>query len=96
MKSWRILFSNLFFRAKEDPDLFDDVKEAVVEECSQFGKVEEIYLDEYSPDGLVYLQLDTLKAAEETKKLLDGRYYAGKKISASYISSTVFNNKRPR
>ena len=53
-------------------------------------------MDEYSPDGLVYLQLDTLKAAEETKKLLDGRYYAGKKISASYISSTVFNNKRPR
>mmetsp|Transcript_184 Transcript_184/g.225 ORF Transcript_184/g.225 Transcript_184/m.225 type:complete len:174 (+) Transcript_184:784-1305(+) len=92
-----IILKNMFdpSEADEDPEVFDDVKEAVTEECAKFGTVEDIFTDKKSPDGLVYLKLDTVKAAEQTKSLLDGRWYAGKMVSVNYLTPDTYKSKRP-
>jgi len=91
-----MILKNMFdsSEADEDPELFTDVKEAVTEECAKFGTVEEISCDENSPDGLVYLRLDSIKTAEQTRSLLDGRWYAGKVVAADYLTEEVYNSKR--
>ena len=74
--------------------MFNDVKEAVVDECTQFGKVEDVFVDEVSPEGRVYLHLDTIQAAEKTKGLLHGRWYAGKQVSVEFLTLTVFAQRK--
>jgi len=93
-----VLLKNMFDPSEsiEDPDVFKDVMEAVTEECAKFGTVEDIFVDERSPDGLVFINLDSISAAEQTKSLLDGRWYAGKMVSVAYLTAETYRSKRPK
>lgn len=74
-----VLLSNLFdpnqVNLKDDPDFFEDTKDDVFDECSNFGKVEKIYVDQLSKDGNVWVKFANKDVAAATKaiEVLNGR-----------------------
>ena len=78
----------------EDPEVFDDVMEAVAEECGKFGKIKAIFVDKVSPDGLVFIHWDAVKAAEQTKGLLHDRWYAGKQLGVEFLPASLFHERK--
>jgi RNA-binding protein 23/39 len=82
---------NLIFRADTDPDVFTDVEDAVREEVSNFGRIEHLFLDK--PLNLVYLKVDSIKAAEQTVNLLNNRWFAAKLVTADYLPETTYDAK---
>mmetsp|Transcript_34327 Transcript_34327/g.86151 ORF Transcript_34327/g.86151 Transcript_34327/m.86151 type:complete len:384 (+) Transcript_34327:79-1230(+) len=70
--------------AKGDPDFFKELKEDVREECSQLGEVEMLTAFEYNPEGVVVVVFKDSMAAELCLDKMDGRYFAGRKLQASW------------
>jgi len=74
-----VLLSNLFdnhgVSLNDDPSFFEDTKEDVTEECSNFGKVENVYVDQLSKDGNVWVKFANRDVAAATKaiEVLNGR-----------------------
>lgn len=85
-----VLLTNAFDPSEEtEPDwdkaLLDDVKA----ECeSRFGKVERIVIEKDSK-GEIYIQFEDLKSAKSALSNLNGRWFGGHQISASYISDAI-------
>ena len=66
-----------------------EIEEDVKVECSKYGKVCHIAVDPRSA-GHIYLKFDSIEAATRAIKALDGRYFAGKSVSAVFVSDTVY------
>lgn len=93
-----LLLNNMFDPAKEeDPDFHLDIQEDVKEECEgKFGQVEIVVADKANPNGLVYLKFSSVDSAVKAQAGLQGRFFAGKMISATYLSEAVFSASLPR
>ncbi|CCA69965.1 related to splicing factor HCC1 [Serendipita indica DSM 11827] len=86
-----ILLKNAFDPAEEtDPDWDKNLQEDVVAECeSKFqGRVEKIVVEKDSK-GEIYIQCDSIDMAKRAVANLDGRWFGGRQISASYISDAI-------
>ena len=102
LDEYDLAFSNILthtndtttFRARNEPELFTEVEEAVTEECSKFGKILHILVDRNSP-GNVFIKLDSIKAAEQTYALLNKRWFAGKMVTVEYLPEAVYRTKFP-
>lgn len=88
-----VLVSNMFDPATEtDPNWDQDIREDVVEESSNFGRVEQCYVEKNKPGGLVFLKMATIDAAVNAAHALHGRYFAGRMITALFLDEARFND----
>lgn len=77
----------------EQKELEDDVKE----ECKErYGEVVHIGLNLDSPDGEVYLKFKDLQGSKNAIQGLNGRYFGGSQITASYIVDAIYNTNFPK
>ncbi|KQK23594.1 RNA-binding protein 39 isoform X1 [Brachypodium distachyon] len=90
-----LLLKNMFDPAVEtDPDFDLDIKDDVREECSKFGQIRHIFVDKNTA-GFVYLRFDSITAAMGAQKALQGRWFAGKMITATFMSPQQYEAKFP-
>jgi hypothetical protein len=61
-------------------DDHDDIKDDITQECTRFGVVEAVEINE--EDSAVLVTMSTKEDAAKLIGALDGRYYAGSQISA--------------
>ncbi|KAK1261340.1 Polyadenylate-binding protein RBP47A [Acorus gramineus] len=90
-----LMLKNMFDPAVEtEPDFELDIKDDVQDECSKFGTVQHIHVDKNSA-GHVYLRFDTANSAINAQKALHGRWFAGKMITASFMTPQNYQAKFP-
>ncbi|CAH2051516.1 unnamed protein product, partial [Thlaspi arvense] len=90
-----LLLKNMFDPSTEtEPDFDKDIKEDVQEECSKFGKLNHIFVDKNSV-GFVYLRFENAQAAMGAQRALHGRWFAGKMITATYMTTETYEAKFP-
>uniref|UniRef100_A0A0C9S7S7 TSA: Wollemia nobilis Ref_Wollemi_Transcript_12845_2365 transcribed RNA sequence n=1 Tax=Wollemia nobilis TaxID=56998 RepID=A0A0C9S7S7_9CONI len=90
-----LLLKNMFDPKNEtEPDFDLDIKEDVQDECSKFGAVLHIFVDKYS-SGHVYLRFDNATSAVGAQRALHGRWFAGKMITATFMTSSSYEAKFP-
>ncbi|KAE8234324.1 hypothetical protein CF326_g625 [Tilletia indica] len=86
--------TNMFDPAEEterdwDKDLAEDVKA----ECErQYGPVERIHVERESL-GDIYVKFNDVQSASRALQGLNGRFFGGKSIGATFISEAIFNAK---
>ena len=61
-----------------------DMKEDIKEECSKHGEVELVAVFENNPEGVVTIKFADSVAAARCIEVMDGRFFAQKKITAFY------------
>ena len=87
------IIRNMFILAEEKGDSWDmDIKEDVIEECEKFGKVAQCHVETRKPGGLVYVKFYSLDAAVKAANSLNGRWFAGRMITASFIDTDQFSS----
>ncbi|CAN8270846.1 unnamed protein product [Cochlearia groenlandica] len=90
-----LLLKNMFDPSTEtEPDFDEDIKEDVKEECSKFGELKHIFVDKNSV-GFVYLRFENPQAAAGAQRALHGRWFAGKMITATYMTTETYQAKFP-
>ncbi|XP_051134773.1 uncharacterized protein LOC127253979 [Andrographis paniculata] len=90
-----LLLKNMFDPNLEtEPDFDLDIKEDVSEECSKFGKLKHIHVDKNSA-GFVYLRFENAQSAIAAQRALHGRWFAGKMITATFMTLQNFEAKFP-
>lgn len=91
------MLSNMFDLAEEKtrPNWVQEIKDDVIEECSKYGGVVHISIDENAPEGCIYIKCQSVSVAMATMAGLNGRYFAGKLIQASFISVSNYNESFP-
>ncbi|CAL8177275.1 unnamed protein product [Prunus armeniaca] len=84
-----LLLKNMFDPAVETEPNFDlDIKEDVQEECSKYGNLRHIFVDNNTA-GHVYLRFENTQAAINTRHVLRGRWFAGKMIEATFMMTEL-------
>ncbi|KUF86982.1 RIO kinase [Phytophthora nicotianae] len=71
-----------------DAEFFDDLEEDMRAECSKHGAVEHIHI---VADGSVVVRFAELNAAIACLKVMNGRWFAGRKIEARFDQATAEN-----
>ncbi|KAM0871404.1 hypothetical protein ACQ4PT_039407 [Festuca glaucescens] len=90
-----LLLKNTFDPAVEtDPDFDLDIRDDVQDECSKFGVVKHIFVDKHTA-GFVYLHFDSATAAASAQRSLHGRWFAGKMITATFMTAQQYEMKFP-
>eukprot|EP00658_Telonema_sp_P-2_P019469 TRINITY_DN1768_c0_g2_i2.p1 TRINITY_DN1768_c0_g2~~TRINITY_DN1768_c0_g2_i2.p1 ORF type:complete len:368 (+),score=86.55 TRINITY_DN1768_c0_g2_i2:213-1316(+) len=80
-----LLLRNMFDPITERNPSFDvEIKEDVTYECKKFGTLEHIDLDKNS-DGQVFLMFSDKKGAIACKKVMNGRFFGGKKLECNFV-----------
>jgi RNA-binding protein 39 len=69
-----------------------DIKEDVSEECGKFGPVEHCFVENVKPGGMVYVKFASVDASINAAVSLNGRYFAGRMITITYIELTQYNS----
>ncbi|KAJ3682476.1 hypothetical protein LUZ60_015049 [Juncus effusus] len=90
-----LLLKNMFDPSLEtEPDFDLDIKDDVQEECSKFGVVKHIFVDK-NTSGFVYLRFDSINSAMNAQRALHGRWFAGKMITATFMTPQQYEAKFP-
>ncbi|KAG5647954.1 hypothetical protein DXG03_006988 [Asterophora parasitica] len=90
MQSRSVLLKNMFDPEEEterdwDKDLADDVKG----ECEEkYGPVEAIKVEKET-QGEIYMKFDSIDTAKKAIQGLNGRWFGGKQVSATFISDAI-------
>ncbi|XP_074581560.1 uncharacterized protein LOC141838065 [Curcuma longa] len=88
-----LMLTNMFDPSTEtEPDFDLDIKEDVQEECSKYGHVKHIFVDKNS-NGHVYLQFDSVAAASICQRAMQGRWFAGRSVTATYMRRLDYEAK---
>ena len=89
-----IMIKNMFVLEEEtEPNWENDIKEDVMEECGKYGKVNHAYVESKIPGGFVYLRFAAVEAASEAARNLNGRFFAGKMITVSFVNPAEYQAK---
>jgi RNA-binding protein 39 len=89
------MLSNMFDPTSEsEPGWESEIREDVLEECSQAGAVLHIHVDKLS-QGNVYVKCSTPHVASAAFNRLNGRFFAGKQIVVQYIPEAAYHMKFP-
>lgn len=80
------MVKNLFHprEAAATPGFFDELQEDLGEECGRLGPLEKVTIFERHPEGVVILKYATAFAAEQCVKLMNNRFFAGRKLQCFY------------
>lgn len=71
----------------------DDLREDVIEEANNFGHVLHCVIDENSNDGSIYLKYDSQESAGSAIKAMEGRFFDGRTISASFFQQEQYDSQ---
>lgn len=80
-------------------DEFDAFFFEIFEELSKYGKVEELHVCDNVADhlvGNVYAKFDDEEEADDARRALDGTFYGGRQIRASFVPVTNLREARCR
>jgi len=66
----------------EDPGLLLEIKGDVREECEKLGEITNVVLYDKSPGGVVSVRFRDIVSADACVKLMNGRYFGGRRIEA--------------
>lgn len=89
-----IMIKNMFVLEQEtEPNWEDDIKDDVIEECHKYGKTNHCYIENKIPGGFVYVRFTSFEAAAEAAKSLNGRWFAGRMITVSYLNPAEYQAK---
>merc|ERR1712087_198083 len=69
---------------REGPDFYPELAEEVREECEKIGRVAKVTPIERHKQGVVCVKFKSSAEAEECIKVMDGRFFAGRTIEASF------------
>jgi RNA-binding protein 39 len=75
-----------------EPNWNLDITDDVSEECSKFGRVEHCFVETRKPGGLVFIKFTALQAAVSAAHSMNGRYFAGRMITVTYLDPVVYNS----
>lgn len=84
-KNEKVVVLKNMFCPKEfeaDPMLINELRDDTRTECSKLGEVKIVRLYDNHPDGVITVTMKTPCEADEVIKLLNGRWFAKKKITA--------------
>jgi len=88
-----ILLTNMFNPEEEtEPGWENEIEEEVGGECSKYGKILSIVVNKNSM-GNVYIKYADNSSAQAAINALNGRFFAGKQITATYIIDSMFPQK---
>jgi hypothetical protein len=94
-----VLLGNMFdpqsVDLKKDPFYFINIKEEVINVCSEWGKVDKVHIEQKSP-GLVYIRFrgapeKAVGYAEATVKALNGKTFDERPITAKFVPEQEFS-----
>lgn len=81
------MLANMFDPATEtNPSWAEEIRDDVIEECTKHGGVLHVYVDTAAPTGNVYVKCPSIATAVLSVNSLHGRWFAGRVISAGYVS----------
>ncbi|KAI9349033.1 splicing factor CC1-like protein [Obelidium mucronatum] len=90
-----VLLKNMFDPTQEtEPDWDTEIRQDVKEECGKYGKIVHIAVDKNS-QGFIYIKFDAIPFAQQAINALNGRFFAGKQISATFMLDVVYHAKYP-
>lgn len=73
------MLSNMFDPSNETDEGWDmDVKDDVIDECTDHGGVVHMYVDKASSQGNVYVKCASTEVAHKSVNALHGRWFAGR------------------
>ncbi|GJP29232.1 hypothetical protein CLOM_g20357 [Closterium sp. NIES-68] len=88
-----LLLTNMFDPSQDiDEEFEQDIREDVEDECTKFGPVKKVYVDRHS-SGHVYVLFEAATSAAAARAALHNRYFAGKAISATFITPAQVSAK---
>jgi len=88
------MLSNMFDPANEtEADWADDIRSDVIAECDTFGGAVHVSVDKSSPDGNVFVKAPNAAVASACVNSLQGRWFSGKMIKASYLTVPEYSRK---
>lgn len=79
-----LLIRNMFDMFERNPTFDVELKEDVSHECKKFGTLEHIGVEK-NTDGQVFLQFSDKKGASNCKKVMNGRFFGGKKLECDFV-----------
>ncbi|KAK9171795.1 splicing factor CC1-like family protein [Cryptosporidium meleagridis] len=94
-----LLFSNMFTEQsikesmEEDEtieQILEEIQADVEEECEKYGTLLECFLDKKKMDGNVWVKYSRPEEASKAKMVFHGRFFAGRKLNASFIKDEEF------
>lgn len=88
---------NMFDLAEEQAkeDWKDEIRDDVIEECSKYGGIVHIQIDDVSPDGKINIKCPSEEIALAAMTGLHGRYFSGKLIEAKSIPLPAYHAMFP-
>jgi RNA-binding protein 39 len=90
------LLVNMFDPATETQPQWDqEIQDDVIEECIKHGGVLHVYVDVASPEGKVYVKCPSIATAVLAVNALHGRWFAGRVITAAYVSLIAYHRLFP-
>ncbi|KAJ3075103.1 hypothetical protein HDU98_009171 [Podochytrium sp. JEL0797] len=90
-----VLLKNMFDPSQEtEPNWDTEIRDDVKDECSKYGKIVHIAVDKNS-QGFIYLKFDAIPFAQLAINALNGRFFAGKQISAACMLDVVYHARFP-
>ena len=90
-----LLLKNMFDPASEtEPDWWIDIGQEVKEECSRYGPVRHVHVDQHSA-GFVYLKFETVSASAAAQQALHTRWFAGRMIAAEFQFVALYHKEWP-
>ncbi|KAG9100986.1 hypothetical protein FS749_011266 [Ceratobasidium sp. UAMH 11750] len=90
MSSKCVLLRNMFDPEEETERDWDvELAEDVRQECQdKYGKVIDLKVEKES-EGEIYIKFDSVETAEKAIKGLNGRWFGGKQVTATFISDAI-------
>jgi HIV Tat-specific factor 1 len=67
-----------------NPQFFEELEKDIAEEFEKCGPLEKITVFSNNPKGVVIVKFATAFAAQECVRLMDGRYFGGKKLRSMF------------
>jgi len=91
MESRSILIKNMYDAEEEEGPAWDkELADEVKGECeSSYGTVLAIKVERHSQQGEVYIKFEDIEAAKKAVKALNGRYFGGRSLEATFISDAI-------
>jgi RNA-binding protein 39 len=74
----KMLLYNFSCREITKENWVDEIRDDVIDECTKYGGIVHIHVDQVSPDGRIYLKCPTIAVATSVMGALSGRYFSGK------------------
>lgn len=62
----------------------EELQEDLEGECKKLGPIEKMTIFEKHPEGVVIIKFGTAYAAEQCVKLMNGRFFGGRKLQSFY------------